>query len=377
MKVPFLGLTRCHGNMVDELVEALGDVIESGAFVGGRYVEEFESAFAENVSQTKFCAGVGSGTDAIQLAVEALLEKGDGKAEIIVQANTFAATAEAVVRAGFVPVFVDIRADTMQIDARDVARSITHNTSAIIVVHMFGISPAMDDIMSIADAHGIPVIEDCAQAHGSATTLCGRARAAGSIGAASCFSFYPGKTLGAIGDGGAVCTNDPDIHRRVVLLRNHGSADKYSHEIVGTTSRLDAIQARVLSAKLEFLPAWIERRAEIANFYSSELGGLSDVRVIEPHFGDAPSWHLFPIRVSSNKRNDLRAFLLENGIETGVHYPKTLRNQRAFAKFSEGHSNGRAEHAASTMISLPIYPEMTDAEAEHVCAFVKLFFESD
>jgi len=377
MKVAFLGLKRCHANMVGELVEALGDVIESGTFVGGRYVEEFESAFAEKVARTRFCAGVGSGTEAIHLAIEALCGKADGKTEIIVQANTFAATAEAVVRAGFVPVFVDIRADTMQIDTRDVARSVTPRTAAIIVVHMFGVSPSMDDVMSIADANGIPVIEDCAQAHGSTTTFGGRACPAGSIGDVSCFSFYPGKTPGAIGDGGAVCTNDPEIHGRVVMLRNHGSTDKYSHEIVGTTSRLDAIQARVLSAKLEFLPGWIERRAEIANRYSSELGKLSEVRVIDPPFGDSPSWHIYPIRVSGGRRNDLRTFLCDNGIETGIHYPKTIRNQRAFREFSEVFTNGRAEHAASTMISLPIYPEMTDAEVGHVCAFVKLFFTTD
>ena len=377
MEIPFIGLKRCHAKMAPELADALADVVDSGTFVGGRYVEEFESAFAEKVSHTKYCAGVGSGTDALQLAIEALCDASSGRNEIIVQANTFAATAEAIVRAGFVPVFVDVRSDTMQIDAREVARAVTDRTAAIVVVHLFGASPNMEDVMYIADRAGVPVVEDCAQAHGSVVDIGGRRRVAGSMGAVSCFSFYPGKTLGAIGDGGAVCTDDLTLHERVLALRNHGSKDKYRHDIVGTTSRLDAIQARVLTKKLEFLPAWIARRAEIAEFYSAELGGDSRIRVISPPFHDSPSWHLYPIRVSSDERDGLREFLGSVGIETGVHYPRILSNQRAFEKYSPCFANGRAEQASDTMISLPIYPELTDDEAKYVCDSVKLFFDAE
>jgi dTDP-4-amino-4,6-dideoxygalactose transaminase len=363
--------------MAEELSMAISDVVESGEFVGGKHVVDFERRFAREVSCTNFCAGVGSGTDALQLAIEALCGDEGEKNEIIVQANTFAATAEAIVRAGFEPVFVDVRLDTLQVGAREIAAAITKKTAAIVVVHLFGVSPNMDDIMHVADSNGIPVVEDCAQAHGSTFEFGGRMRVAGSVGSVSCFSFYPGKTLGAIGDGGAVCTDDHVLHDRVIALRNHGSVEKYVHDVVGTTSRLDAIQASVLSAKLNFLQEWIEKRSEIADFYGAELGGMSSVRVIEKPFGTSPSWHLYPIRVSADARDQLRAYLSSVGIETGVHYPIALHKQKAFEPFAPGVSCTRAETASSTSISIPIFPEMTYTEAKYVCDSVKNFFDTD
>ena len=376
MNVPFLGLDRCHKNMAPELAHAISDVIESGGFVGGKHVSDFEHRFADEVSGTKFCAGVGSGTEALQLAIEALCGKAGAKNEIIVQANTFAATAEAIVRAGFSPVFVDVRNDTMQVGAREIAAAVTPRTAAIVVVHLFGVSPNMDDIMHVADSNGIPVVEDCAQAHGSTFEFGGRVRVAGSVGSVSCFSFYPGKTLGAIGDGGAVCTDDHFLHDKVLALRNHGSVNKYVHDVVGTTSRLDAIQASVLSAKLNFLPEWIEKRSDIAAFYEAELGCMSSVRVIEKPFGTSPSWHLYPIRVGADVRDKLREYLSSVGIDTGVHYPIALHTQPAFEPYAAGVTCVRAETASATSISIPIFPEMTYAEAKHVCDSIKNFFDT-
>lgn len=377
MKVPFLGLQRCHEMMASNIADAVADVVESGVFVGGEFVENFERRFAKEVAHTRFCAGVGSGTDALQLAIEALCPLSADKTEIIVQTNTFAATAEAIVRAGYVPVFVDVRADDMQVCARDIVRAITPETAAIVVVHLFGASPIVEDIVFAASTLGIPVIEDCAQAHGSMVTVDGVPMAAGSIGAVSCFSFYPGKTLGALGDGGAVCTNDADVHERVLALRNHGSSTKYVHDVVGTTSRLDAIQARILTEKLDYLPAWNARRAEIAALYASELEGLHEVRVLETPCGESPSWHLYPIRVDAARRDDLRDHLAARGIDTGIHYPIPLHKQRAFEVYTRDIEFPRAENAAASMISPPIFPEMTDEEVKYVCDSIKAFFFVD
>jgi dTDP-4-amino-4,6-dideoxygalactose transaminase len=376
--IPLVDLRRQCAAMGAEIAGAIADVVESGQFVGGPFVEEFERRFAAEVAHKRYCAGVGSGTEALQLAFEALNRRAflrmTSRVEVIIPANTFAASAEAVCRAGFVPVFVDVCEATLQMDPVAVERAITEHTAAILVVHLFGASPDMAALAEIGRRRGVLLVEDCAQAPGARFSMRDDERFAGSVGIVSCFSFYPGKTLGALGDGGAVCTNDPELHEHVCRLRNHGGLRKHEHAIVGTTSRLDAIQARVLTAKLPRLPGWVERRAAIAAAYSRALAGCRQVRLPVAAAGDAPSWHVYQIRVPEEARDALRAFLADRGVETGMHYPAPLHLLPAFAAWEKDTACPHAEAAARATLSLPLFPELTDDEVRRVCEAVLEFF---
>jgi dTDP-4-amino-4,6-dideoxygalactose transaminase len=355
--IPLVGLFDQYQDIKPEIDAAIESIIARSAFVGGDEVRKFEAEFAE-YCETKTCVGVGNGTDAIYLTLRAMgIGAGD---EVITVAHTFIATSEAISNTGAVPVFIDIKNDTMLMDPALIEQAITARTRAIIPVHLYGQPCDLDAIMDIAERHGLKVIEDAAQAHGARW----RGRRAGSIGDAGCFSFYPGKNLGAFGDAGAVVSDDEDLIERVRMLANHGRLEKYTHKIEGVNSRLDGMQAAILRVKLRHLDQWNERRRKHADFYFETLGG-GDLRLPATDGRAEPVWHLFVVRVSD--RDALQQQLKDNGIATGVHYPVPLHLQPAceYLGVSPG-SLPVTETVAAEVVSLPMYPELTTAQLERI-----------
>jgi dTDP-4-amino-4,6-dideoxygalactose transaminase len=328
-------------------------------YIGGPAVESFERDWAAYCG-TGYAVGVGNGTDALELTLIAL-EIGTGD-EVIVPANTFIATAAAVVRAGATPRFADVSDDTLLMTPDTLAAALTPRTRAVMVVHLYGQPPDMDGLMAVADQAGIVVIEDAAQAHGAEWA----GRRAGSFGVAGCFSFYPGTNLGAFGDAGAVVTARPELADRVRALANHGrshGSSHYEHDFVGTNSRLDALQAIALTGKLARSEDWTERRIELAARYRAGVGGL-DLRLIEVAAAARHVYHLFVIRVA--RREEVRAELGARGIQTGVHYPVPCHLQPPLKRFAAG-PLPVAERSAGELLSLPLFPHMTDDQVGAVC----------
>jgi dTDP-4-amino-4,6-dideoxygalactose transaminase len=366
MTVPFVDLQAQYRAIKSEVDEAIGRVLDTSAFILGREVEEFERAFAAYVG-AEFCVGVGSGTAAIQLALTACgVGPGD---EVIVPANTFFATAEAVSTAGATPVFADCHPDTSNLDPAQIERAVTPRTRAVIPVHLYGRPADLDPIFEAAARHNLLVVEDAAQAHGARY----KGRRVGALGRAGCFSFYPGKNLGAYGEGGAVVTNDAEVARRVRMLRDHGSLQKYRHEVVGYNSRLEGIQGAVLNVKLAHLDAWNERRREHAARYRELLAPLEAagvVRLPRETPGDEHVYHLFVVQADG--RDELQRHLSEAGVQTGVHYPVPVHLQPAYA--SLGHRAGdfpEAERQARRVLSLPMYAELSGGQIERVAEAIK------
>jgi dTDP-4-amino-4,6-dideoxygalactose transaminase len=355
LKVPFQDLPLQIRNLRPELDPALDAVLRHGQFILGPEVTAFEQAWARFCGTTH-AIGVGSGTDALQLILRAL-GIGPGH-EVITVANSFIATAEAVSYTGATPVLVDCSLDDYLIDPAAVAAAITPRTRAIMPVHLYGQPANMDALAALAKKHGLALIEDAAQAHG-ATLKDGRP--CGALGLASAFSFYPGKNLGAFGDGGAVNTSDDALARQLKLLRNWGSVVKYHHEIQGYNSRLDTLQAAVLGVKLRHLADWNERRRIAAGWYRSALAGLSDVvPPAEAAWTGRHVYHVFVIRLLGRDRDLVAKALTERGIQTVVHYPVPIHRQKAYAEL--GYAEGafpHAEQAARSVLSLPMFPEMT------------------
>ena len=364
MNVPFVDLRKQYQGLKGEIDQAALEVFRKCNFVLGDEVKEFERAFAGFVG-ARHCIGVASGTDALHLILRGL---GIGRCdEVITVANTFIATLQAVSYAGATPVLVDCLDGSYEIDAAQVEAAITARTRAIIPVHLYGQAADMDAISSIAKKHGLEVIEDAAQAHG-ATLKDGRP--CGSIGRAAGFSFYPGKNLGAYGDGGAITTNDDDLADQIRLLRNWGSVLKYQHEIKGFNSRLDTVQAAILGVKLRHLGDWNDRRGAAAEAYRMRLKG--DERLILPQ--EAPwagrhVYHLFVVRIPGMEdRNALLQSLAERGVSAGIHYPTPNHLQPAYADLQLGEgSMPVSERHAKEMISLPMFPEISEAQVDHVC----------
>jgi dTDP-4-amino-4,6-dideoxygalactose transaminase len=357
MKVPFVDLQAQYKSVKDEIDVAIARVLDNASFILGREVEAFEAAFAEYVG-ARFCIGLNSGTAAIQLAVTACgLGAGD---EVIVPANTFFATAEAVSTASATPVFVDAHPISYNLDVSKIEAAITERTRAIIPVHLYGQAADLDSIFSLAERHNLIVIEDAAQAHGSKY----KGRRVGALGRAGCFSFYPGKNLGAYGEGGAVVTNDEEVARRVRLLRDHGSERKYTHEIVGYNFRLEGIQGAVLSVKLSHLDRWNELRREHAARYR-ELLRESDLRLpIEMPYAEHV-YHLYVVQ--SERRDALQQTLSESGVQTGIHYPIPIHLQPAYASLNYRRGDfPEAEGQAARVLSLPMFPELTDEQIMRV-----------
>ena len=362
-KVPFQDLPLQIRALRAELDPVIDRVLQHGQFILGPEVGEFEKAWAEYCS-TRHAIGVGSGTDALQLILRAL-DIGPGD-EVITVANTFIATAEAISYTGAKPVLVDCLPDNYLIDSRAVAAAISPRTKAIMPVHLYGQPADIESLEHIARKHGVPLIEDAAQAHGATRS---NGQRCGSLGLAAGFSFYPGKNLGAFGDGGAITTDDDSLAQRVRLLRNWGSVVKYHHEVQGYNSRLDTLQAAILTVKLRHLEHWNERRRTIAGWYRERLAGLDGLLLPE-----TAAWtgqhvhHLFVVRVVGRDRDALVRRLQEAGVQSVVHYPIPIHRQRAYRDL--GYSEGAfpvAEESARSILSLPMFPEMTPAQCDHTC----------
>lgn len=354
-KVPFQDLPLQIRHLRPELDPALDAVLRHGQFILGPEVTAFESAWARFCG-TKHAIGVGSGTDALQLILRAL-GIGPGH-EVITVANSFIATAEAVSYTGATPVLVDCSLDDYLINPDAVAAAITPHTRAIMPVHLYGQPANMDALNALAQKHGLALIEDAAQAHGANLK---DGRPCGALGLASAFSFYPGKNLGAFGDGGAVNTSDDALAHQIKLLRNWGSVVKYHHEIQGYNSRLDTMQAAILGVKLHHLAAWNDCRRVAAGWYRSALAGLPGlVLPAEAPWTGRHVYHLFVVRLLERNRDTVAKALAAAGVQTVVHYPVPIHRQKAYAEL--GYGEGAfpcAEQAARTVLSLPMFPEMT------------------
>jgi dTDP-4-amino-4,6-dideoxygalactose transaminase len=362
MNVPFIDLAAMTGDVRAVVSDAWLALLDSNRFIGGEAVDRFESQWAAYCGTTQ-AVGMANGTDAIQLTLRAMgIAEGD---EVIVPANSFVATAEAVVLAGATPRFADVDPATLLLTAETLTAALTSRTRAVIVVHLYGQMVDMDAICRAAERAGIAVIEDAAQAHGATW----RGRSAGSVGHAGCFSFYPGKNLGAFGDAGAVVTSDAALASRLRSLRDHGRAggSHYDHAYVGTNSRLDAVQAVVLSAKLERLDAWNEARRAIALQYRAAMAATTIDLVAE-----APDacgvYHLAVVRVP--QRDRVRRWLDECGIATGIHYPTPIHRLTPYEHLADG-PLPVAEQAAAEVLSLPMFPHMTPEQVAHVCQAVE------
>ena len=358
MNVPFINLRAHHASLRAELAAVIEDVIEASAFAGGPFVSRFEEDFA------RFCGvdhvvGVGSGTDALWLALLALgIGPGD---EVITVPMTFIATAEAISRTGARPVFVDINETTYTVDPAGLENALTSRTKAILPVHLFGQVADMDPILTFAERHGLFVVEDAAQAHGALY----QGKRAGSLGEAGCFSFYPGKNLGAFGEAGAVATGDGELARKIRLFIDHGQSRKYHHSVVGWNCRMDGIQAAILSLKLRELDRNNAKRREISARYSKALERLPHLALPATDPRGSHVHHHFVIRVPDRHR--FMAGLFEKGVATSIHYPIPIHLQEAYAHL--GYSRGSfpvAERCAEEFVSLPIYPELSPPQISAV-----------
>lgn len=362
MSVAFLDLKALHAALHGELGEAFGRVLASGWFVLGPELEAFEAEFASYCG-VRHCIGVGNGLDALHLILKACgIGPGD---EVIVPANTFIATWLAVSHCGARPVPVEPLPDTYNIDPQRIETAITPHTRAIMPVHLYGQPADMDPILAIAGKYGLKVIEDAAQAHGARY----KGRRTGGLGHAAGFSFYPGKNLGALGDGGAITTNDDELAKRIRCLRNYGSEMKYRHELPGFNSRLDELQAAFLRVKLRHLDDWNARRREIASAYLVGLSGTGLDLPRVPSWADTV-WHLFVVR--SRARQTLQASLATLGIQTLIHYPAPPHLQAAYRHLGLGEGSlPIAETMSREILSLPMDPFLTDADREKVIAAIK------
>jgi dTDP-4-amino-4,6-dideoxygalactose transaminase len=367
--VPFVDLSLVHKPLASRILEDVAELIRTGAFVNGAAVSDFEDEFAEYCG-TKTCVGLSSGLDALRLGLLALgLQPGD---EVLVPAHTFIATVEAIRQVGARPVLVDIGEADHNIDPEGVEAALTTKTRALVPVHLYGQLADMARLVAIADRAGaIPVLEDAAQAHGAERDGW-RAGATGDLGA---FSFYPTKNLGALGDAGAVTTDDPELAAQVRALREHGQFEKSNHAIDGYTARLDTIQAVALLHKLPFLDGWNDDRRDAAEFYAHHLSGLGDLQLPPVPEGSRPVWHLFVIRTADPDR--LAAFLAERGVASGRHYPRPVHLAPALADL--GHRRGEfpvSESLAAECLSLPIYPGISKERLEAVASALRRYFSS-
>ena len=366
MKIPYLNLTAQYQSIKSEIDGAIQKVIESSTFALGPSVSEFESAFAE-YCHTEYCIGVNSGSNALLLALKAL-DVGPGD-EVITAANSFIASAAAIVHAGAKPALVDVDPDSRNMDPKLLPLALSRKTKAIIPVHLYGRMADMDSILQIARKHDVAVLEDAAQAHGAQY----RGKPAGSIGRAAAFSFYPAKNLGAFGEAGAIVTNDPAVDRQIRMLRDHGSISKYSHELVGYNARMDGIQGAVLRVKLKHLDEWNNARIRVAGWYQELLQNLP-LRLPSVDDDYQQVFHLYVIE--TEKRDKLQQYLTEHGAPTLIHYPIPIHLQKAFEYLGYQHGDFPVtERLSREILSLPIYPELSQSQVEYICDRIRCFFD--
>jgi dTDP-4-amino-4,6-dideoxygalactose transaminase len=361
--IPFVDLRTQYRNLKPELDLAIQSVLERAAFIMGREHDQFEAAFASYLG-LQHCIAVSSGTDALELALRAAgIGPGD---EVITVPNTFVATTEAITAVGGLIRWVEVDAKTYNLDPARIEPAIGPRTKAILPVHLYGQPADMDAILAVARQYGLKVIEDCAQAHGA----CYKGQLVGSFGDVACFSFYPGKNLGAYGDGGAVVTDNDEIAGQVRLLRNHGSRQKYVHEIEGFCRRLDNLQAAVLLVKLPHLDEWNRQRRRAAALYDrllAEIPGLTTPYILP---GAEPVYHLYVVQVP--ERDRIQAALKEAGIDTGIHYPLPLHQQPAYARLvCRPEDFPVSAYLGPRLLSLPMFAEITPEQVETVTAALK------
>jgi dTDP-4-amino-4,6-dideoxygalactose transaminase len=358
MPIPFLNLKTQHQALKAEILAAVSEVLDNTAFAGGPYVTKFEEQFA-SYCQTAHCVGVGNGTDALWFALLALgVGPGD---EVITVPNTFIATAEAITYCGAKPVFVDIDEATYTMDPALIEKAITRKTKAIIPVHLYGQMAEMDAIMEIARKHKLFVIEDACQAHGAEY----KRKRAGSIGDVGCFSFYPGKNLGACGEAGACVTNNLELKNKMAMYRDHGQAKKYYHDVVGWNGRMDGIQGAILSIKLKHLESWTEARRSHAVNYSQALSNTPGVLTPKEAASRRHVYHLYVVRAKN--RDLVLKSLADKGVNCAIHYPVPLHLQKAYSHLNlKPGSFPVSEHCAEEILSLPMFPELTSSEIHTV-----------
>jgi len=356
--IPLVDLRAAQAEIADDLAPDLAHVMATAGFVGGEHVAAFEDEYAA-FSGVRHCVGVGNGTDALELALRAV-QAGSGT-EVVIPANTFVATAEAVVRAGATPVLVDVDPDTLLIDPERVAAAVTPRTRAVVPVHLYGRLAEVDEVARAVEGRPVVVVEDAAQSQGAARNgIC-----SGSAGTIAATSFYPGKNLGAAGDAGAVTTDDDDLARAVRLLGNHGSATKYVHDTLGFNSRLDALQAVVLRHKLRRLADWNDLRRAAARRYHELLADMAKLALPAPAVGTDHVWHLYVARVA--ERDRVLAHLNAQRIGAAIHYPVPVHLTGAFRGLACGAGSFPvAEAAAQEILSLPMFPQITVEQQERV-----------
>lgn len=368
--IRFLDLHKQYESIKTEIDSAITDVIRETAFVGNssnRFNKTFEENFAR-FQHADFCVGMANGTDALEIAIEAL--DFPGNSEIIVPANSFIASSEAVTRSGHRVVFSDINPESYTLDINDVRRRITSQTRAILAVHLYGHPCEMDELLSIAQENDIKIIEDCAQAHAAEY----HGKRIGSIGDVGTFSFFPGKNLGAYGDGGAITTNNAKIAQKCRMIANHGRTGKYDHEFEGRNSRLDGMQAAILDAKLKHLDSWIDARNQVADSYREGLASLDKIILPSIPRGIRHAFHLFVIRTPN--RDKLQSFLKQRGIDTGVHYPVALPKLQAYAHHQQDTTKFIANEHDKQLLSLPIGEHLTHQDTNFIIESIRAFFET-
>ena len=367
--IPLVDLSIQVQEIWDDFQDDFSKLCQSGGFIGGNTVSSFESQFAQFMN-VDHCIGVGNGGDALELALRAInVSFGD---EVLVPANTFIATATAVSRVGATPIPVDVNESDFLIDISKIEACVTPRTKAIIPVHLFGQMADMNAILSIASRLNISVIEDAAQSQGATQN----GASCGSFGTATATSFYPGKNLGAFGDGGAVLTCDPDLDKSIRMLRNYGGIEKYEHEKVGFNSRLDAVQALVLTHKLKHLHRWNTERQKAAELYTKILEGTPNIQLPKSNPGNSHVWQLYVVRVP--QRDKVISLLNQMGIGAGIHYPKPFPELSAYSqnagKYSECITASKLSHE---ILSLPIYPGITELQINQVCQALQQSLKSN
>ena len=365
--IPFFDLKEQNRRLKDELEVAFRRVTDHTGFILGAEVQNFEKNFAKFIG-TNFAVGVNSGLDALSLSLR-VLNIGPGD-EVIVPANSFIATALAVTQVGATPVFVDVESDHLLMEAGAVRRALSKKTKAVIPVHLYGQPVPMEELLELCREKGLFLVEDACQAHGAKIGNKG----CGSFGHVSAFSFYPGKNLGAFGDGGMITTDDKSLHEKLLLLRNYGSVVKYEHPVAGFNTRLDALQAAILNVKLAHLPKWNAQRALLAAHYDERLKKMKKVHFLKHRKDHQSAHHLYVVR--SDERDVLKDFLMSQGIGTGIHYPVAIHCQGAYKHLRK--KTGTlpvSEKEAKRVLSLPLYPEMSMQDVESVSEAISDFFK--
>jgi dTDP-4-amino-4,6-dideoxygalactose transaminase len=366
MQIPFVDLKAQYKSIQQSIDTAISNVITETAFIGGKYVKQFESDFAKlyGVKHVISCA---NGTDSLYIIMK-MLGIGHGD-EVITAANSWISSSETITQAGARPVFIDVHPDYFSMDETKLRGLITSNTKAVIVVHLQGQVCEMDAIVSICREKNIPIIEDCAQAHFSEY----KGKRAGLIGIAGSFSFYPGKNLGAYGDAGCIVTNDDALAEKCRMYANHGALKKPNHQIEGINSRMDGLQASILSAKLPYILGWTDKRVEHAGLYNKYLQGISGIVLPTVRPSTKHTFHLYVIR--AQRRNDLIGFLKEKGIETSIHYPTALPNLAAYNYLGHTPSDFPiATRLQDEILSLPMYPELSETMIESISQTIRIFY---